>query len=191
MSLKKNRYMFVTELVVLDKKYLQIQKCLMIAPPPSPTTMPPERMDTFTSTEESYYSVRVPYGTVVVLEKWCSTDFYNKVLKGSNPRVKGYTCNYLIDEKFAHVFKKLEIQYADKLWNALKKRGTSGSLHFNFNRNDFSQTGIGSPRLVCNMFLNELTKTGDYTICKRSNGKFHGMHYNVWGNRAFTTHFTW
>ena len=163
----------------------------MLAPPPSPTTMPPERFDTFTGTTELYYSVKIPYGTTVVLEKWCSPEFLHQVLKRTNPRVKGYTHQYFIEQKFEHVFEKLETLYADKLWNALTKRGTSGSLHFNFNREDFSRTGIGTPRLVCNMFLNELTKTGDHTICKRSNGKFHGMHFDVWGNGAFTTHFTW
>ena len=142
----------------------------MLAPPPSPTTMPSDLFDTFTSTTESYYTVKVPHGTVVVLEKWCSPEFFYQVLKGTKPRVKGYTNSFLIEQRFAHVFEKLETLYADKLWNALTKRGTSGSLHFNFHREDFSRTGIGSPRVVCNMFLDQLTKTGDFTFCKRSNG---------------------
>tara|TARA_A100001015_G_C14880403_1_gene668178 strand:+ start:215 stop:715 length:501 start_codon:yes stop_codon:yes gene_type:complete len=161
-------------------------------PPPSPTTMTHYSFiycDNYK--KESYYSVKVPCGTRVILEKWCSPEFYNQVLKKTNPRLKGYTHEYLLDPRFSYIFENLETLYADKLWDALKKKGTIGSLHFNFNREDFSRTGIANPRIVCNMFLNELTKSGDYTFCKRSNGKFHGMHFDVWENRAFTTHFTW
>lgn len=171
---------------------------MMSVPPPSPTlmrtTMPHTYSDTETSTpEQTFYkiSLNVPIGTRVVYEKWCSPEFFNQVLKGSYPRLKGVTVENIINPRFSHVFEKLEELYADKLWEALKKRGKAGVLHFNFNREDFSRTGIGPPRLVCNMFLNELTKDGPNTFCKRSNGKFHGMHFDVWGNRAFTTHFTW
>lgn len=164
--------------------------------PPSPmhTTTPSSFSDTSTGTEEKKYykiSLNVPIGTRVLYEKWCSPEFFNEVLKGCYPRYKGISDENLINPRFSHIFERLEELYAEKLWVAIKKRGMSGTLHFNFNRDDFSRTGIGSPRTVCRMFINELTKEGTATFCKRSNGKFHGIRFDVWGNGAFTTHFTW
>ena len=179
---------------------------MISAPPPSPmltgkaysdfnsgtTTSFPFSNTITSNTENMHYniSLRVPNGTRIVYEKWCSPEFFNEIIKGF-PRFKGNTISNIIDPKFLWVFEKLEEIYADKLWEALKKRGKSGTLHFNFNRHDFERTGLGPPLMVCNMFLNELTKEGANTFCKHSNGKFHGMQFNVWGNGAFTTHFWW
>ena len=96
--------------------------------------------------------LHVPYGTRVVYEKWCSPQFFHEVMNGAYPKNKGMSYIIQINPKFAHIFERLESIYADRLWNAIKEKGRKGSLHFNFNREDFSRTGMGTPRQVCNMF---------------------------------------
>ena len=170
------------------------------APPPSPATDSTESMnnhyhnddDTFIrSLYSEVLTYRVPFGTRVLFEKMCSPEFYNEVMLGAFPKNKGYGTAPLINPRFKYIFERLEEIYADELWNAIKRRGRVGSLHFNFNRADFERTGIGPPKLVCRLFLNELTRNDECSMCKRSNGKFFGMHFDVWNNGAFTTHFTW
>lgn len=89
------------------------------------------------------------------------------------------------------MFERLENLYADKLWEALKRTKNRRELYFNFNYSDFERTGIDRPREVCALFLSELCISDGNSACPKSNGKFFGMWFDVWGNGAFTTHFTW
>jgi hypothetical protein len=129
---------------------------------------------------------------MVLYDKWCSPLFYEEVMGGAFPSHRGRVpVIQYINPVFKFYFEYLEDKYADRLWNAMKRRGQTRTLHFNFDRDDFSRTGIGPPKHVCGMFLNELCRDDKDTKCKRSCGKFMGIWFDVWNNGSFTTHFTW
>lgn len=157
------------------------------------TRPPMNTIDKLNTPSHQTFTLQVPLGTRIVYEKWCSTQFFIEVMGLTFPRWKGddSLCSNLINPCYAYRFELLEAKYADRLWDAMKRRGRVGSLHFNFDKNDFSRTGLGTPRHVCQLFLCELCKESDVSLCKQSNGKFFGMHFDVWNNGAFTTHFTW
>jgi hypothetical protein len=132
-------------------------------------------------------SMEVPLGTEVFLQKRCGPEFAIEI---GIPTMMPYLSDECIwNDNQKRVFERLENLYADKLWQALKRAKNRRELYFNFNRSDFERTGIDRPRAVCRYFLNELCRNNG--ACPRSNGKFFGMHWDVWGNGAFTTHFTW
>ena len=131
--------------------------------------------------------MEVPLGTEVILQKRCSPEFAVEI--GVPTRVPVFTSERIWDDKQKRVFERLEDLYADKLWTALKRANDRRELYFNFDRTHFERTGIDRPRAVCAYFLSELRRNDG--ACPRSNGKFFGMCWDVWGNGAFTTHFTW
>ena len=133
----------------------------------------------------------VPKGTVLSEVVWCSPQFYNEICY--LPKQPGFPPTITVwSTRETAIFLKLENIYADQLWSAILKRAKAGrrELHFNFEYEDFCK-GIGKPRAVCSQFLNELCRNDHDAACYRSAGKFRGIHWDVWGNGAFTTHFTW
>ncbi len=132
-------------------------------------------------------------GCVLFIEKWCSPQFAKEVLRGRLPDKPGkQPIRRYWWARASQVFRKLEDIYAFRLWKALLRAAASGrrELYFNFQYQDFCRTGIDKPSKVCELFINELTLDIS-TCCYATGGKFYGIHYDVWGNGAFTTHFTW
>lgn len=177
--------------VELEKKYTALM-CQVHNTANIGCTLDSESLTLEKQTTTYNVNMEVSIGTYVVLQKWCSPEFAIEIcdLKPSKmgcevPKNRIWT----VEQKM--VFEDLENIYADKLWNAMKRAKKRRGLYFNFRRSDFEGRFHRYPRALCAFFLSELCRSDENGACPKSKGKFFGMHFDVWGNGAFTTYFTW
>ena len=91
----------------------------------------------------------------------------------------------------------------DKYYDSLKKailykseRGIQ-ELYFNFGYDDFKFNlhNTGNPRRMCSIWISEMTNPESKYLIDNETGikrqHLQGLKWNVCGNGAFTTHFTW
>ena len=73
-------------------------------------------------------------------------------------------------------------------------------LYYNFNRDDFkfNLPETGNPAKMCAVWLKHICTPQSMYLCTNyKDGEFtyrdhfHGLHFDVWNNKAFTVHFTW
>ena len=83
-----------------------------------------------------------------------------------------------IQEACYVLFTKLEADLAPSIFHELNKRALEGhsNAHINFDRATFSDTGIGRPRDVMRMFLDELSNP---TSAIRTAGRHWSAHGSV------------
>ena len=99
------------------------------------------------------------------------------------------------DEKMHEITDK----YHESLKNAIFDKSKKGirELYFNFGYDDFkfNLQFTGNPRKMCNVWLEEMSNPKSLYLIDNETGfskeHFEGIYWDVWGNGAFTTHFTW
>ena len=158
--------------------------------------------------EDGSFNINLLPGEIVVagpghitpkIEVYCSEFVYN--LCQGYPKIKGYTsydhdAYHLSIPGCQEYFDWLFDKYTTDLVNRMERISQKGGrqMYHNFCHDDFKaprEFNLGRPRRVCGLFLDALRmrKSGPYY--KRFGGKMLGVGFDVWGNGAFTTHFTW
>lgn len=95
-------------------------------------------------------------------------------------------------------FKMLNEKYFNMIERKIKNMSTKGKreAYINFERDDFKANcdGLGNPKEFQRLWINEITNPISIYLPKDENGNtkcLEGLDANIWGNGAFTTHFTW
>ena len=89
--------------------------------------------------------------------------------------------------------------YYNPLKDAILYKSERGiqELYFNFRFDDFkfNLPNTGNPRKMCSIWISEMTNPESKYLIDNETGikrqHFKGLKWDVWGNGAFTTHFTW
>lgn len=86
---------------------------------------------------------------------------------------------------------KWEEHYLPSMKSELTKRAARGNTdaYINFDRNLFSNTGLGRPSEMLELFLSEL-QDPDSKRCQNK-GFLQGITVEVWNNTKFTVKFSW
>ena len=95
-------------------------------------------------------------------------------------------------------FKMLNEKYFDMIERKIKNMSVKGKreAYINFVWEDFKAncTGLGNPKHFQRLWIDEITNPNSIYLPEDQDGKtkcLEGLTANIWGNRAFTTHFTW
>ena len=95
-------------------------------------------------------------------------------------------------------FKMLNEKYFDMIERKIKNMSAKGrrEAYINFDWDDFKANcnGLGNPKQFQRLWIDEITNPDSIYLPKDEDGKtkcLEGLHADIWGNRAFTTHFTW
>jgi len=89
--------------------------------------------------------------------------------------------------------------YYESLKNAILYKSERGiqELYYNFGYDDFKFNlhNTGNPRRMCSIWISEMTNPESKYLIDNETGikrqHLQGLKWDVWGNGAFTTHFTW
>jgi hypothetical protein len=95
--------------------------------------------------------------------------------------------------------------YYHKLKSSITRRSNYGKreLYFNFNYEDFKANcnGLGKPAVIQDMWLKEMSNPSSEFLPLKSKindedpdekeDSFEGLVWQIWGNKTFTTVFTW
>ena len=150
-------------------------------------------------TNECFYRFHayVPFGTVVNYTVWCSVPFFKNV---GMPRLPGNFYTYIWNVQIKRFFAKLAQKYENKLWQLVVKNKYRRNAFVNMEqyKKDFTNYMIYcpyglnmNPYWVCHLFINELCRFDANRALVQTNGKFHGIKYQVLPNSKMTIHFTW
>ena len=84
-----------------------------------------------------------------------------------------------------------EEEYVASIKAELTKRASHGcnDAYMNFDRAKFSNTGLGRPAEMLELFLTELSNP-ESTLCTEA-GCLQDIGFEVWNNAKFTAKFTW
>ena len=95
-------------------------------------------------------------------------------------------------------FKFLNEKYFDMIERKIKNMSAKGirEAYINFDWDDFKANcnGLGNPKQFQRLWIDEITNPDSIYLPKDEDGKtkcLAGLHAHIWGNGAFTTHFTW
>jgi hypothetical protein len=95
-------------------------------------------------------------------------------------------------------FKMLNEKYFDMIERKIKNMSAKGrrEAYINFDWDDFKANcnGLGNPRQFQRLWIDEITNPDSIYLPKDEDGStkcLEGLHADIWGNGAFTTHFTW
>lgn len=95
-------------------------------------------------------------------------------------------------------FKMLNEKYFDMIERKIKNMSVKGKreAYINFHWDDFKANchGLGNPKQFQRLWINEITNPHSTYLPKDKDGNakcLEGLHADIWGNGAFTTHFTW
>ena len=95
-------------------------------------------------------------------------------------------------------FKLLNEKYFDMIERKIKNMSAKGKreAYINFDWNDFKANcnGLGNPKQFQRLWIDEIINPDSIYLPKDEDGKtkcLEGLHADIWGNGAFTTHFTW
>ena len=95
-------------------------------------------------------------------------------------------------------FEFLNDKYFDMIQRKIKNFSKQGKreAYINFNYDDFKANckGLGNPKAFQRLWINSITNPNSIYLPKDSQGNpkcLEGLHADIWGNGAFTTHFTW
>jgi len=95
-------------------------------------------------------------------------------------------------------FKLLNEKYFDMIERKIKNMSAKGKreAYINFSWEDFKANchGLGNPKQFQRLWINEITNPKSNYLPKDQDGNtkcLEGLHADIWGNGAFTTHFTW
>jgi len=95
-------------------------------------------------------------------------------------------------------FKMLNEKYFDMIERKIKNMSAKGKreAYINFDWDDFKANcnGLGNPKQFQRLWIDEITNPDSIYLPKDEDGKtkcLEGLHADIWGNGAFTTHFTW
>jgi len=95
-------------------------------------------------------------------------------------------------------FKMLNEMYFDMIERKIKNMSVKGKreAYINFEWGHFKANcyGLGNPKQFQRLWINEVTNPNSIYLPKNEDGNpkcLEGLHADIWGNGAFTTHFTW
>ena len=95
-------------------------------------------------------------------------------------------------------FKLLNEKYFDMIERKIKNMSAKGrrEAYINFDWGDFKANcnGLGNPKQFQRLWIDEITNPDSIYLPKDEEGKtkcLEGLEADIWGNGAFTTHFTW
>jgi len=95
-------------------------------------------------------------------------------------------------------FKFLNEKYFDMIERKIKNMSAKGrrEAYINFDWDDFKANcnGLGNPKQFQRIWIDEITNPDSIYLPKDEEGNtkcLAGLHADIWGNGAFTTHFTW
>lgn len=95
-------------------------------------------------------------------------------------------------------FKLLNEKYFDMIERKIKNMSEKGKreAYINFAWDDFKANchGLGNPKEFQRLWINEITNPDSIYLPKDVDGNskcLQGLNADIWGNGAFTTHFTW
>ena len=95
-------------------------------------------------------------------------------------------------------FKMLNEKYFDMIERKIKNMSINGKreAYINFVWEDFKANcnGLGNPKQFQRLWIDEITNPNSIYLPKDKDDKtrcLEGLNAEIWGNRAFTTHFTW
>ena len=95
-------------------------------------------------------------------------------------------------------FKMLNEKYFDMIERKIKNMSAKGrrEAYINFDWDDFKANcnGLGNPKQFQRLWIDEITNPNSIYLPKDEDGStkcLEGLHADIWGNGAFTTHFTW
>tara|TARA_E500000178_G_C16670071_1_gene594632 strand:+ start:75 stop:485 length:411 start_codon:yes stop_codon:yes gene_type:complete len=103
--------------------------------------------------------------------------------------------NYLNrkNERLEDLCKYLTSKYLDNIKKSMMYNAELGKfeLFYNFDKNDFKANfpGLGTPKQICIYWLNCLTIDDHKFLDGQMSLK--GINFDVWGNKKFTTKFSW
>ena len=95
-------------------------------------------------------------------------------------------------------FKMFNEKYFDMIERKIKNMSVKGrrEAYINFEWDDFKANchGLGNPKQFQRLWINEVTNPDSIYLPKDEDGNpkcLQGLRADIWGNGAFTTHFTW
>jgi hypothetical protein len=95
-------------------------------------------------------------------------------------------------------FKFLNEKYFDMIERKIINMSAKGrrEAYINFDWDDFKANcnGLGNPKQFQRIWIDEITNPDSIYLPKDEEGNtkcLAGLHADIWGNGAFTTHFTW
>lgn len=97
-------------------------------------------------------------------------------------------------EKFEFLNDKYFDMIQRKIMNFSKKGKREAYINFDYEDFKANCRGLGNPKQFQRLWINSITNPNSSYLPTDEDGKtkcLEGLHADIWGNGAFTTHFTW